>query len=162
MATSMAPAPQQQTRPLEDPLAYLPCSTTMEIRKGQSIYGVGRPSTSLYLVLEGKVTICRKADDGRQVVVDVYQTDEFFGESAFVGESQCSEMAIALANSKLMVWTIDQVEDLATRRPRLAIALLQLLTQRSITRQPASSHRQCGGTRNRSHHRHQIGRRLGI
>jgi CRP/FNR family transcriptional regulator len=128
----MAPAPQHQTRPIEDPLAYLPCSTTIDFLKGQDIYGAGQRSTGLYVVLEGKVTICRKAEDGRQVIVDVYQTDEFFGESAFVGESQCTETAVALENTKLMVWSIDQIEDLATRRPRLAVALLQLLTKRSM------------------------------
>ena len=41
-------------------------------------------------------------------------------------------MAIALENTKLMIWTIKEIEDIATRRPRLAIALLQLLVQRSM------------------------------
>ncbi len=134
MSTSMAPAPHQpvQQRPLEDPLAHLPCSTIVEYRKGQTIYGHDQPSTSLYLVIDGKVKICRLAEDGRQVVVDIYQPDEFFGESAFVGESQRSEMAVALESTKLMIWTINEIEDIATRRPRLAIALLQLLVQRSM------------------------------
>src|SRR5580658_3101732 len=117
MGMSMAPAPQQRT--LEDPLAHLPCSTILEYRKGQTIYGQDQPSTSIYLVIDGKIKICRLADDGRQVVVDIYQPDEFFGESAFVGESQRSEMAIALENTKLMIWTIKEIEEIATRRPRL-------------------------------------------
>ena len=83
MAT-MATSVSQQTRPLEDPLAHLPCSTIVEYKKGQAIYGQDQPSTSIYLVIDGKVKICRLADDGRQVVVDIYQPDEFFGESAFV------------------------------------------------------------------------------
>ena len=135
MGTSMAPAPHQpalQQRPLEDPLAHLPCSTIVEYRKGQTIYGQDQPSSSLYLVIDGKVKICRMADDGRQVVVDIYQPDEFFGESAFVGESQRSEVAVALESTKLMIWTINEIEDIATRRPKLAIALLQLLVQRSM------------------------------
>jgi len=135
MGTSMAPAPHQpvqQQRPLEDPLAHLPCSTIVEYRKGQTIYGQDQPSSSLYLVIDGKVKICRMADDGRQVVVDIYQPDEFFGESAFVGESQRSEIAVALESTKLMIWTINEIEDIATRRPKLAIALLQLLVQRSM------------------------------
>jgi len=135
MGTSMAPAPHQpaqQQRPLEDPLAHLPCSTIVEYRKGQTIYGQDQPSSSLYLVIDGKVKICRMADDGRQVVVDIYQPDEFFGESAFVGESQRTEVAVALESTKLMIWTINEIEDIATRRPKLAIALLQLLVQRSM------------------------------
>jgi CRP/FNR family cyclic AMP-dependent transcriptional regulator len=40
---------------LEDPLAHLPCSTIVEYRKGQMIYNQDQPSTSIYLVIEGKV-----------------------------------------------------------------------------------------------------------
>src|ERR1700761_5299173 len=130
MGMSMAPAPQQ--RVLEDPLAHLPCSTILEYRKGQTIYGQDQPSTSIYLVIDGKVKVCRMADDGRQVVVDIYQPDEFLGESAFLGPAQRSELSVALENTKLMTWTTAEIEDIATKRPRLAIALLQLLVQRSM------------------------------
>jgi CRP/FNR family cyclic AMP-dependent transcriptional regulator len=130
MGTVMARA--AEPRPLEDPLAYLPCSTILEYRKGQTIYSHDQPSTSIYLVIDGKVKVCRLADDGRQVVVDIYQPDEFFGESAFLGLAQRTELAVALESTKLMTWTTTEIEDIATRRPQLAIALLQLLVQRSL------------------------------
>src|SRR5579871_6295447 len=127
-----SPAVVAPQRALEDPLAHLPCSTILEYKKGQTIYSQDQPSTSIYLVIDGKVKVCRIAEDGRQVVVDIYQPDEFFGESAFVGESQRSELAAALENTKLMTWTTAEIEEIATRRPKLAIALLQLLVQRSM------------------------------
>jgi len=132
MATSMATAPQTQNRPLEDPLAHLPCSTILEYRKGQTIYSQDQPSSSIYLVIDGKVKVCRLADDGRQVVVDIYQPDEFFGESAFVAQSQRTELAVALENTKVMTWGVSEIEDIATRRPKLGIALVQLLVERSM------------------------------
>jgi len=130
MATSPMVAPVQKI--LEDPLAHLPCSTILEYRKGQTIYSQDQPSTSIYLVIDGKVKVCRLADDGRQVVVDIYQPDEFFGESAFLGLPQRTEVSVALENTKVMTWTTAEIEDIATRRPKLAIALLQLLVQRSM------------------------------
>jgi CRP/FNR family cyclic AMP-dependent transcriptional regulator len=125
-------APALESKSLEDPLAHLPCSTILEYRKGQTIYSRDQPSTSIYLVIDGKVKVCRHADDGRQVVVDIYQPDEFFGESAFLGPAQRTELSMALENTKVMTWTTAEIEDIATRRPRLAIALLQLLVQRSM------------------------------
>jgi len=95
-------APQKS---LEDPLAHLPCSSIVEYRKGQMIYNQDQPSTSIYLVIDGKVKVSRLADDGHQVVVDIYQPDEFFGESAFLNLPHRSEQATALENSKLMTWT---------------------------------------------------------
>jgi len=130
MATG--PATVAPQRALEDPLAHLPCSTILEYKKGQVIYNQDQPSTSIYLVIDGKVKVCRLADDGRQVVVDIYQPDEFFGESAFVGLAQRTEIAVALENTKVMTWTTAEIEDITMKRPKLAIALLQLLVQRSM------------------------------
>ena len=119
-------------RPLEDPLAHLPCSSILEYRKGQVIYNQDQPSSNLYLVIDGKVKVCRMAEDGRQVVVDIYQTDEFFGEAAFLSSAARQEQAVALENTKAMTWSTSEIEDLVMRRPRLAIALLQILVKRSV------------------------------
>lgn len=131
MATSTTTVAQPQ-KALEDPLAHLPCSTILECKKGQAIYDRDQPSNSIYLVIDGKVKVCRVADDGRQVVVDIYQLDEFFGESAFLNLPHRNEIAIALENTKVMTWTTAEIEDVVQRRPRLAVALLQLLVQRSM------------------------------
>lgn len=122
-------APQ---KPLEDPLAHLPRSNIAEYRKGQMIYSQDHPSASLYLVIDGKVKISRVADDGRQVVVDIYQPDELFGESALLNLPRRSEQAIALEDTKLMAWSAVEIEDIIMRRPRLAVALLQILAQRTM------------------------------
>lgn len=127
-----SPMTALNTKILEDPLAHLPCSTIAEYRKGQTIYSQEQPSVNIYLVIDGKVKVCRTADDGRQVVVDIYQPDEFFGESAFLGLPQRTEIAVALESVKLMTWTTAEIEEIATRKPKLAIALLQLLVQRSM------------------------------
>src|SRR5450432_2499118 len=101
----LSTAPVSQPKVLEDPLAHLPCSTILEYRKGQTIYSQDQPSRSIYLVIDGKVKVCRLTDDGRQVVVDIYQPDEFFGESAFLSLSRRTELAVALESVKVMTWT---------------------------------------------------------
>src|ERR1019366_8391205 len=130
MGTGIASA-TTQLRTLEDPLAHLPCSNIIECRRGQTIYGSDQPSTNLYLVIEGKVKVCRMTDDGRQVVLDIYQPDEFFGEAAFLGQERRSEFAVALEKTKLMGWTVTEIEEIVGRRPKLGVALLQLLVKRS-------------------------------
>jgi CRP-like cAMP-binding protein len=93
-------------RALEDPLAHLPCSTQLEFRKGQTIYN--------------------------HDVVDIYQPNEFFGESALLSLPRRAEQASAMADAKLMLWTTAEIEDIVLRRPRLAVALLQVLVQRTV------------------------------
>lgn len=129
---STQPPVRDGREPLEDPLAYLPCSTIVEYSRGQLIYGRSQPSNSIYLVIDGKVKVCRTADDGRQVVVDIYQPDEFFGECGFLGEKHRVEEAVALDATKVMTWSTSEIEELVVRRPRLGIALVQLLVRRSM------------------------------
>jgi CRP/FNR family cyclic AMP-dependent transcriptional regulator len=130
MAISSAAAVPQTT--LEDPLGHLPCSTIAEYKKGQRIYNQERPSTGLCLIIDGKVKVSRVADDGSEVVVDIYRTDEFFGESALLGPMRLSEEATALETTKLMSWTAAEIEEIAARRPKLAVALWQILAQRTV------------------------------
>ena len=129
MASSLAFAPQRQ---LEDPLAHLPCSSIAEYRKGEIVYNQDQASTTIFLVIHGKVKVSRLAADGHQVVVDIYQPDEFFGESAFLNLPHRAEQASALEDSRLMGWAASEIEDIVMKRPRLAVALLQILTQRTI------------------------------
>ena len=129
MATSLAFAPQRQ---LEDPLAHLPCSHIVEYRKGEIVYGHDQAPTNIFLVIEGKVKVSRLAADGHQVVVDVYQPDDLFGESAFLNLPRRAEQASALEDTRLMTWTASEIEDIVMKRPRLAVALLQILTQRTV------------------------------
>src|ERR1039457_6005098 len=103
MASSIARVASQKA--LEDPLAFLSCSIIAEYKKGQLIYDQDQPSTSIYLVIEGKVKVSRMKDDGRQVVVDIYQADEFFGESALLNLPHRSEQAVALDNARLIAWS---------------------------------------------------------
>ena len=128
---STAAVPTRRTQ-LEDPLAHLPCSSIVEYRKGQTIYNHDQPSTGLYLVMDGKVKISRMAEGGRQVVMDIYQRDEFFGESALLNVPHCAEQATALEGTKVMMWTASAIDEIVKRRPRLAVALVQILVQRNI------------------------------
>jgi len=104
-----SPEPLAPQEPLEDPLAYLPCSTVVEYRKGHVIYEPHHPCAAVYLMIDGKVQICRLADDGNEVILDIYQTDEFFGESGLLNLPHRSQHATALENTKLMAWTPSEI-----------------------------------------------------
>jgi CRP/FNR family cyclic AMP-dependent transcriptional regulator len=115
----------------EDILALLPVSTVVEYPKGKIIYGPDKPSASIYLLAAGTVRLSHIADDGYEVIVDLIRPDEVFGESAFLNLARSSERATAHENTKVMVWSVSAIEDLITKRPRLAVSLLQICAQRS-------------------------------
>jgi CRP/FNR family cyclic AMP-dependent transcriptional regulator len=124
--------PLQMKPRFEDVLAYLPISSTKEYAKGQVIYSPEDPSQSIYLVVMGKVEISQIAGKGKEVLLEIVRPAELFGESAFLYVPCRKEQATALEKTHVMTWAISDVEDLVMKRPRLAVALLQVLAQRNV------------------------------
>ena len=119
-------------KPREDVLEHLPHSKILEHRKGHIIYNADRPSTGIYLVISGLVKVSVFAEDGREILLDLYQQEKVFSESALLNLPSRSEQAIALKDTTLMAWSTSEIEDIIIRRPGLGVALLQLLAQRTI------------------------------
>ena len=115
----------------EDVLAHLPVSSTAEYGKGQIIYSPNDLSNNIYLVVTGKVGISQIAENGSEVLLEIVRPEEVFGESAFLDAPRRAERAAAIEKARLMSWAISDIEELVTRRPRLAVALLQIFAQRN-------------------------------
>ena len=124
--------PQSQSKTVEDPLDYLPFAPVSEYAKGEMIFGPGRPAEGLFLVVGGMVKVSRIAPDGTPVILDIYQTDEFFGESSFVSTNGGPEVAVALDDCRVMRWKIADIEEISTRKPALALALAHLMVRRTM------------------------------
>lgn len=128
----MHPTALAPQRALEDPLAHLTLSRIVEYKKGQVIYDQDQPCDNLFLIIEGRIKVVLLSANGQQVVLDVYQPEDFFGESALLHLPRRCEVATALERTKVMVWSAGEIEDMITKRPRLSTALLQILVQRNI------------------------------
>src|SRR5215469_3298307 len=120
------------TRETEDALMYLPRKGVTDYRRGQIIFDENQPSKGLHLVVQGRVKVAVPLNDGTQTVVDIFTTDDFFGESSLLGAGQSPERAMALDNVTLMSWTSAEIEEQIERQPRLGVALLQMLVKRGL------------------------------
>jgi CRP-like cAMP-binding protein len=124
--------PSRSIAPHPNPLLQLPCSIVQTLRKGEIVYQQGQRSSQFCLILEGKVELVRSvAGRADPMVIDVYGKDDFFGESAFITFLH-PETAIALEQTRLMVWTVEEINELLPARPKLALALIQFIVQRSL------------------------------
>ena len=119
-------------REMEDALMYLPRKGVTDYRKCEMIFDENQPSKGLHLVVQGRVKVTVPLDDGTQTVVDIFTTDDFFGESSLLGSARYNERALALDNVTLMSWTAVEIEQQVEKQPRLGIALLQMLVKRGL------------------------------
>lgn len=119
-----------ERQPLEDLLADLPKTASVEYRKGQLILDSAQSSDRVYLVVAGKVMVSRMVNATKQVVVAICQPPEIFGEPALVNSFAAGQQALALENSNVMSWSAAEIVDRITRQGRLGMALLQVLARR--------------------------------
>jgi len=117
---------------MEDALMYLPRKGVSEYSKGDTIFDETNPSRSLHLVVQGRVKFATPLDNGAQTVVDIFTTDDFFGESSLLGSVRRIECATALDRVTLMSWHSTEIEEQVQRQPRLGIALMQMLVKRTL------------------------------
>jgi CRP/FNR family transcriptional regulator len=104
----------------------------LEYKKGEVIYGRDTASDTLYLVLSGIVKLARFGRHGKELLVDLYTTDDFFGESGVLNVSDAGEEAVSFQRSTVMGWPSADVEGVIMRRPQLGVALLQVFGRRLI------------------------------
>ncbi len=120
------------SRELEDALMYLPRKALTSYRKGQIIFDEHHPPNGLHLVVQGRVKVTIRFEDGTETIIDIFSPDEFLGESSLVGGFQHSECAVALDNVSLMSWPTAEIEEQSERQPKLGLALLQMLIKRGL------------------------------
>jgi CRP/FNR family transcriptional regulator, cyclic AMP receptor protein len=118
---------------LEDVLGYLPRRDLVEYRKKQIIYDEDVRCDGISLIVSGRVTLTRTCDGPQMVVLAILAAGEFFGEHALLGEDESGrERASALEITTLMSWSRTEVETLIERKPRMGVALIQILVQHCL------------------------------
>jgi len=117
---------------MEDPLTYLPRKPVQEFARRRVIYSPEQPSSSIYVVILGRVKVTNTAEDGVETIARIVRSEGLFGESALVGNNARSESAVAIDNVSVMAWTRNEIEQQIEREPHLGIALSQHLVKQCM------------------------------
>ena len=115
-----------------DILDYLPRSALCSLEAGETVYNYYAPASHFYLVVRGRVRVSRIIPDHGPLILDIYGSDEIFGESALLDQSYRPDVAVTLEATDLMTWTSEEIRNVVQLRPQVGVALGQILTQRLI------------------------------
>jgi CRP/FNR family transcriptional regulator len=111
--------------------SILPVTNVTEYGEGQVIYDGDNPSKSIYLLITGMVEISQTIEGDSGLLLEIVGAEEMLGESAFLsGPHRCAR-ATAIEKTRLMSWTISEIEELVMKRPELAVALLRHFAERN-------------------------------
>jgi len=98
--------------------------------KNTIIIHEGDASDSLYIILSGKVKVFVSDNNGREVILAVQSSGEYFGEMALVDEMPRSASVITMVQSKFCILSKAIFESCLTHNPAIALKLLRTQTQR--------------------------------
>lgn len=98
--------------------------------EGQVIFAAGEPAQRLYIVATGKVKLERTAMSGRDILLDLLTSGEFFGSLAQRGDAAYRESATAQTTCCVLNAAADRFRTMLHRYPPIALAALELTTAR--------------------------------
>lgn len=97
---------------------------------GETIYAAGSPAERLYVVAEGKVKLLQFAPGGKNVLLDILTSGEFFGNLATLGAAAYSDSAQAQTPCCVLSISSDDFRRVLDEHPELALKALEVMAAR--------------------------------
>lgn len=104
--------------------------TRRTVPQGAMIFAKGDPGTTLMVVLSGSVRISVVAGDGHEVVLNIIEPGQVFGEVALLDGRARTADAVAMTDCKLMVIDRRDFVPLLRREPDVTLKLIETLCAR--------------------------------
>ncbi len=99
-------------------------------RRGEVIFRKEDPGYILYLIVSGAVKIAVSSGEGEEIILTIMGAGQFFGELALFDEQARSADAEAIENTEVLTLQREEFLKVLESRPRVAIQLLKVLSQR--------------------------------
>ncbi len=102
----------------------------LELPRGSVVFAEGEPGDSLFIILEGKVKIVRRAPDGRENVLSVMGPSDQFGELSIFDPGPRTATATALTDIILAKMSQQSLLPWIDGHPEIGVQLLRVLARR--------------------------------
>jgi CRP/FNR family transcriptional regulator, cyclic AMP receptor protein len=103
---------------------------SIDSKAGTSLFRAGDEGDAMYLIERGKVRICIRASNDREVVLTELNRGDFFGEMALLGGQRRSADAVVAEDSRLAVLSREHFLAFVQSSPKIALEMLTALANR--------------------------------
>lgn len=98
--------------------------------KGRTIVSEGEPSQSLYILLSGRAKVQRSDSEGKEVILAVIGSGEFFGEMSLIDDAPRSASIITLESCDFMSINKDSFKSMLLQSPEVCMQIMRGLVRR--------------------------------
>jgi CRP-like cAMP-binding protein len=96
--------------------------------KHKTIVEEGLPGDYMYIIREGRVSVSKLSDDGREKILEFLEAGDFFGEMSLLDNAPRSASVRALSETRILALSRADFLAVLKRSPVLAMAVIQELT----------------------------------
>ncbi|WP_295128873.1 response regulator [uncultured Chitinophaga sp.] len=108
---------------------------TEKYKKKQVIYSEGNRPQRLYYVQKGKVKTYKRNDDGKELVVELYNIGDFLGHIALLEGGLYKDTAEAMEETELAVIPLEDFEGLLNSNNDVAVQFVKMLARNVSTKE---------------------------
>jgi len=114
----------------QDLEAIAKLTVVSRISKKSIVVQEGDAGDSMYIILHGSVKIASYTPDGREVVLSLLDSGDFFGEMSLLDREPRSATVITMEDSEFAYIRRSDLEHLMAQNPKLTMALLSEVVKR--------------------------------
>src|SRR5881275_249237 len=103
---------------------------SLDCKAGTSLFRAGDQGDALYIIERGKVRICVRASDGKEVTLTELGRGDFFGDMALLDGQRRSADAVVAEESRLAVLSREHFLSFMRSNPNVALEMLTALAHR--------------------------------
>ncbi|MBC7552531.1 MAG: response regulator [Taibaiella sp.] len=108
---------------------------TEDYKRKQVVYKKGTHPHYLFYLMKGKVRTYKTHDDGKDLVIDLYNEGDFFGYTTLLENGVYKETAETTEQSEIVLIPKKEFEDLVNCNPAIAKKLISLLAKNIIDKE---------------------------
>lgn len=113
-------------------LQLLKSSKYHDLKKNKTIIKEGSKGDDIYLIVEGRVQVTKKARGKKETLLGLLDEGDFLGEIAFISDRRRSATIKAEIPCQLLSWEGKAIRDLNDRHPQVTRVLFQAFWERSL------------------------------
>jgi len=103
---------------------------SLDCKAGTSLFRAGDQGDAMYVIERGKVRICVRASDGKEVTLTELGRGEFFGEMALFDGQRRSADAVVVDEARLAVLSREHFLSFMRSTPDIALEMLTAMANR--------------------------------
>ena len=103
---------------------------TRSFKKNAVVVTQGDDTTSVYIVIDGRLRVFRDDADGNEVILNDMQRGSWFGELAVLADSTRSASVVTLEPSQLGIISKQDLDQLLATNPMLTLSIAKFLARR--------------------------------